>query len=228
MIAAAAWIVVPSRTCFTGQVLAALLPFLYGVPFTIALYEMTTTSTTSGGSHLLWTGVARFASAILNTFILASGVVVGMWLAGTLYAGQDCAERTLLQDCAQLQNTVSTIGQLVYYPFVCIIFLMFLKISPTHWPVCLVVQLAGIGSQLWLTVGLESSVMMSNVVPPFLATIVAHVAIVTLHRLNLSTLTIPRTAYLTIRNAASTVASHMPTTLYYSKKQQQERQYNAY
>jgi hypothetical protein len=78
MISTMALTLLPDKVCFTGQVLGTLFWFLYGVSFMISLYEMT--------SNLLITGLSRFALAILSTFILAFGVVIGVWMAAYMAA----------------------------------------------------------------------------------------------------------------------------------------------
>ena len=98
MIAAAAYTLAPNHSCFTGHVLASLIWVFYGVSFTIALYEITV-----GSGALLLTGTARFVASILNSFIIAMGTVVGLWIAG-LYAGPDRFTDVLKQDCSILEG----------------------------------------------------------------------------------------------------------------------------
>ena len=189
MIAAGAYAAAPNQSCFTGHVLAALIWLLYGISFTIALYEMTVSS-----GALLVTGTARFGAAILNSFILAMGVVVGLWAAG-IYAGPDRFENVLNQDCSTLEGTFSNFWLFVFWPILGISIFCMMRISPRHWLPCLLVLLVGLGSNYLLDVVLEQPSLMVNIVPVYLSTVTAHYAVVFFHRLHMGDLKISKNAY---------------------------------
>jgi hypothetical protein len=186
MISTMALTLLPDKVCFTGQVLGTLFWFLYGVSFMISLYEMT--------SNLLITGLSRFALAILSTFILAFGVVIGVWIAA--YGGPDRFEKILDQDCSMLQAKVSDYWYLVLYPIVAMGALMQMRVSVRHWGLCLVVQLVAVASQYLLETTWKQPVFVSNFLPAYLATLTAHIVIVTASRLDITQLHIPSTAYM--------------------------------
>jgi uncharacterized membrane protein YjjP (DUF1212 family) len=186
MISIMAVTLLPDKVCFKAQVLGTLFWFLYGVSFTISLYEMT--------SNLLITGVTRFIQAILSSYILALGVVIGVWMAA--YGGPDRFELILDQDCSALSGQISDYLLILLYPAVSIGALMHMRISPKHWIICLIVQFVALGSQYLLGTILEQPVFVSNFLPAFLATLTAHIVIVTANRHNLTQLNIASTAYL--------------------------------
>jgi hypothetical protein len=119
------------KVCFKAQVLG------YGVSFMISLYEMT--------SNLLITGVTRFALAILTSFIMGFGVVIGVWMAA--FGGTHHFDEILDQDCSALLGQISDYLLILLYPDVSVGALMQLRISPRHWIICLIVQFVAIGSQ---------------------------------------------------------------------------------
>jgi uncharacterized membrane protein YjjP (DUF1212 family) len=80
MISMAAATAFPGSVCFSAQVLGTLFWYLHGLSFVISLYEMTSQGFTM-------TGLVRFASAVLNSFVMAFGVVIGVWFAA--YGGED-------------------------------------------------------------------------------------------------------------------------------------------
>jgi hypothetical protein len=186
MISTMALTVLPDKVCFTAQVLGTLFWFLYGVSFMISLYEMT--------SDLLITGLTRFARAILNSFVLAFGVVIGVWMAG--YGGHDRFENILNQDCSMLQAKVSDYWYFVLYPIVSMGALMQMRVSVRHWGICLVVQFVAVASQYVLKETWKQPVFVSNFLPAYLATLTAHIVIVTANRFAITQLHIPSTAYL--------------------------------
>jgi hypothetical protein len=186
MISTMALTLLPDKVCFTAQVLGTLFWFLYGVSFMISLYEMT--------SDLLITGLTRFARAILSSFVLAFGVVIGVWMAA--YGGPDRFENILDQDCSMLQAKVSDYWYFVLYPIVSMGALMQMRVSVRHWGLCLVVQFVAVASQYVLKETWKQPVFVSNFLPAYLATLTAHIVIVTANRFAITQLHIPSTAYL--------------------------------
>jgi hypothetical protein len=186
MISTMALTVLPDKVCFTAQVLGTLFWFLYGISFMISLYEMT--------GELLVTGLTRFARAILNSFVLAFGVVIGVWMAA--FGGPGRFENILDQDCSMLQAKVYDYWYFVLYPIVSMGVLMQMRVSVRHWGLCLVVQFVAVASQYVLKETWKQPVFVSNFLPAYLATLTAHIVIVTANRFAITQLHIPSTAYL--------------------------------
>jgi hypothetical protein len=176
----------PQHVCFTAEVLGTLFWFLYGVSFMLSLYEMT--------NELLMTGLSRFALAILNSFILAFGVVLGVWM--TPFGGLERFDKILHQDCSTLESQVDHKWFLVLYPIVCVGALMQMRIAPEHWPLCLVVQWVAVASQYLLDTKWHQPVFVVNFLPAYLATLTAHFVIMAANHLQLTELEIVPTAYL--------------------------------
>jgi uncharacterized membrane protein YjjB (DUF3815 family) len=99
-------------------------------------------------NELVMTGLSRFALAILNSFILAFGVVIGVWI--TSFGGPDRFDKILHQDCSTLESQVDHKWFLLLYPIVCVGALMQMRVAPEHWPLCLVVQGVALSSQYLL------------------------------------------------------------------------------
>jgi hypothetical protein len=185
-VATASWVLIPDKVCFKAQVLGTLFWFLYGISFMISLYEMT--------SKLLITGVARFTLAIVSSFILGFGVVIGVWMAG--FGGPDRFDKLLVQDCSALSGQTPEYLLLLLYPAFSVGALMQLRISPRHWIICLTVQFVAAGSQYLLVTTWEQPVFVSHFVPAYLATLTAHIVIATANSLHLTQLNIGPMAYL--------------------------------
>lgn len=73
LIATIGMTVVPNGACFTAEALGALFWLLHGTAFMMSLTEM--------HSGELICGVTRLALAVINTFGLAFGASVGLWMA---------------------------------------------------------------------------------------------------------------------------------------------------
>lgn len=174
----------PSSTCFSAQILGTLFWFLYGISFMLSLYEMT--------QNLILTGLTRFAVAILNSFVLAFGVVIGVWMAA--YGGADRFQ-LILGDCQNLKHVIDPIWYTLLYPLLAVGALMQMRVAPRHWPVCLFTQLVAVKSQFWLDVRWHQPMFVFNFLPAFLATLTAHVAIVVGNRFNWTKLKVQPTAY---------------------------------
>jgi len=185
-IAVGATTLFPDRECFTALVLGTLLWFLYGLAFMVSLYEVT--------QHLLLTGLTRFALAVLNSFILAFGVVIGVWMAS--YGGEDRFDNILNQDCSKLENPVHPAIYIIILPLLSIGVFMHLRISPKHWVISMVVVVVAVSSQYVIGTLWHQPVFVSNVLPAYLATLTAHISIVIGHKLRLTPLDVEPTAYL--------------------------------
>lgn len=186
MISTFAMTLLPNHVCFTAEVLGTLFWFLYGVSFMLSLYEMT--------NELVMTGLSRFALAILNSFILAFGVVIGVWIAS--FGGPDRFAKILQQDCSTLDSQVDHRWFLLLYPIVCVGALMQMRVAPEHWPLCLVVQGVAVSSQFLLDTKWHQPTFVVNFLPAHLATLTAHFVIMGANRLQLTELEIAPTAYL--------------------------------
>lgn len=188
MIATGSLAAFPNRVCFTGQVLGTLVAFFYGYNFMISLYEITS-------GNLSLTGMNRLAVSILNTFVLAAGVVIGIWMVPVLIDGENRGQRIIQEDCSLLEDLPSSSWLFLFVPLSCISMLMELQIAPRYWIACLTVQLIAYGSQYVLEVVLNQPFMVSNIVPAYLSTVAAHLAIVAYHKCKLTSMHIPSTAY---------------------------------
>jgi hypothetical protein len=186
IISTLAMTLLPSHVCFTAQVLGTLFWFLYGVSFMLSLYEMT--------NELVMTGLSRFALAILNSFILAFGVVIGVWI--TSFGGPDRFDKILHQDCSTLESQVDHKWFLLLYPIVCVGALMQMRVAPEHWPLCLVVQGVALSSQYLLDTEWHQPIFVVNFLPAYLATLTAHIVIMGANHLQWTELEIAPTAYL--------------------------------
>ena len=109
MISTAALVIFPTSTCFSAQILGTLFWFLYGISFMLSIYEMT--------QSLVMTGLTRFAVAILNSFVLAFGVVIGVWLA--FYGGPDRFDR-ILASCEHLDHQIHPSWYPYFYPIIAV------------------------------------------------------------------------------------------------------------
>ena len=185
MISTMAITVVPNAVCFPAQALGTLFWFLYGVAFMLSLYEMT--------QGLTMTGLTRFALAILNSFVLAFGVVIGVWFAG--YGGPHRFE-LVVRSCQDLDYAVDPRFYPILYLLVALGALMQMKVAIKYWAVGLVVQLAAVGGQYVLHSIWKQPLFVSNFLPAFLATVVAHVMIQWTNACHLHDLEIPTMAYL--------------------------------
>jgi uncharacterized membrane protein YjjB (DUF3815 family) len=112
------------------------------------------------------------------------------------YGGRDRFEKILDQDCSVLSGQISDYILILLYPAVAVGALMQLRISPRHWILCLIVQLVALGSQYLLGTRWEQPVFVCNFLPSYLATLTAHIVIVTANRHNLTQLNIGPMAYL--------------------------------
>jgi len=186
MIAVLALTLFPNRTCFTWLVLGTLLWFLYGLAFVVSLYEVT--------QNLLLTGLTRFALAVLNSFILAFGVVIGVWMAA--YGGPERFDNAIYQDCSNMENPVHPFVKALLYPLFSVGVFMHLRIAPKHWIISFVVVYVALCSQHLLSRTWQQPIFVSNVIPSYLSTLVAHIAIVVGHKLQLTPLDVEPTAYL--------------------------------
>lgn len=185
MISMAAVTLFPDSVCFPAQVLGTLFWFLYGIAFVIALYEMT--------EGLTMTGLVRFALAVLNSFILAFGVVIGVWFAA--YGGEDRFE-IILEPCTDKRYAIDPHWFVLLYPLVAMGALMQMRVSMKYWVICLVTQLVASGGQYLLSDVWNQPLFAANFFPAFMATIMAHVMIQTTNWFNLSDLEIPKMAYM--------------------------------
>jgi uncharacterized membrane protein YjjP (DUF1212 family) len=185
-VATASWYFWADKVCFRAQILGVLYWFLYGVAFMISIYEMT--------SKLLTTGIARFTLAIISSFVLGFGVVIGVWLAA--FAGPNRFDELLAEDCSALSGQISDYFLILLYPAFSIACIMQLRISPKHWIICLIVQFVGVGSQYLLVNIWDQPVFVSNFLPAYLATLTAHIVIVTANSFNLTQLNVGSMAYL--------------------------------
>jgi hypothetical protein len=185
MISTAAVTLFPDSVCFPAQVLGSLFWFLYGISFVMSLYEMTEGLTT--------TGLVRFALAVLNSFILAFGVVIGVWFAA--YGGEDRFE-IIMQPCTDKRHTIDPHWLFILYPLVATGALMQMRVSMKYWAICLVTQLVAVGGQHLLSTVWGQPLFAANFFPAFMATITAHVMIQTANWFNLLDLEIPKMAYM--------------------------------
>lgn len=184
MIATAALVIFPTSTCFSAQILGTLFWFLYGISFMLSIYEMT--------QSLVLTGLTRFAVAVLNSFILAFGVVIGVWLA--FYGGSDRFDR-ILASCDNLDHQIDSKWYSFLYPIIAVGALMQMRVAPRFWLICLMTQLVAVQSQYYLDTVWHQPLFVFNFLPAYLATLTAHVMIVVGQRLNLTPLKVKRTAY---------------------------------
>jgi uncharacterized membrane protein YjjB (DUF3815 family) len=185
MISTMAMTLFPNAVCFPAQVLGTLFWFLYGISFMLSLYEMT--------QGLTMTGLTRFALAILNSFILAFGVVIGVWFAA--YGGPNRFD-LILQECSNLDYAVDPKWFGLLYPIVAIGALMQMKVSMKYWGIGLIVQLTAAGGQYVLNDVWKQPLFVSNFLPAFMATLMAHIMIQLTNTLKCSELAIPNMAYL--------------------------------
>jgi hypothetical protein len=184
MISMAAVTAFPDSVCFPAQILGTLFWFLYGISFVISLYEMT--------QGLTMTGLVRFALAVLNSFILAFGVVIGVWFAA--YGGEDRYE-IIVKPCTDLNYMYDPLWLFLLYPIVAMGSLMQLRVSMKYWFICLVTQLVAVGGQYLLSEVWKQPLFANNFFPAYMATITAHVMIQITNKFQISDLKIPKLAY---------------------------------
>ena len=181
MISSTSMVLFPDSVCTSAQILGTLFWFLYGISFTLSLYEMT--------QGLTMTGLTRFALSILNSFVLAFGVVIGIWMAA--WAGPQRFD-SMLQDCSTLEYHLNPAWLYLLYPLVALGALMQLRISLRYFGICLLVQLIAVGSQYLLIERWEQPIFVNNFLPAFGATIAAHVCISISARFSNLDLSIPQ------------------------------------
>ena len=188
MVALAAYTFFPDASCYTEQTLGSITNFLYGIAYVISLYEMT------ASNSLLLTGVTRFASAILKTYILAAGVVIGCWFG--VYAGGDRVESILNQDCSELDTQPAEHWRLLCAPGAFFAILLVMQISPRYWLICMAPQAFAFYSQYALDKVLEQPVLVVNLAPAYIATVASYFCIAVAHRLKITDLKVSTSAYL--------------------------------
>jgi uncharacterized membrane protein YjjP (DUF1212 family) len=184
MIATASLVIFPTSTCFSAQILGTLFWFLYGISFMLSIYEMT--------QSLVLTGLTRFAVAVLNSFVLAFGVVIGVWLA--FYGGPDRFER-ILASCDNLDHQIDSSWYAYLYPLIALGALMQMRVAPRFWLICLLTQLVAVQSQYYLDTVWHQPLFVFNFLPAYLATLTAHLMIVVGQCLNLTQLVVKKTAF---------------------------------
>ena len=173
-----AWstVLFPGAVCFRAQILGSLFCFLYGISFIMSLYEIT--------QNLVITGLTRFCLAVLKTFGQGFGVAIGLWVAG--YGSPDRFVHIASKCSNSSPLAVDPIWFPYIYPFVAMGALMHLRVSPKHRFICMLTQLLALKSQYLLSIAWKQPMFVANFIPAFLATITAHVLIVTLHKLHLT------------------------------------------
>ena len=177
----------PESSCFRAQVLGSLFCFLHGISFVLSLYEIT--------QNLVITGLTRFCLAALRSFGLGFGVAIGLWFSG--YGGPDHFDRITAPCTAP--NRMGAVDPFWFpylYPILGVGALMHLRVSPKHWPICILTQMLGLHSQYMLTVTWKQPMFIGNFIPALLVTITAHVLIVLLNKLHLTKLAVEPTAFL--------------------------------
>mmetsp|Transcript_30423 Transcript_30423/g.73931 ORF Transcript_30423/g.73931 Transcript_30423/m.73931 type:complete len:588 (+) Transcript_30423:119-1882(+) len=163
MIATIGITVAPDDTCFSAEVLGTLFWFLYGVAFFISLSEIY--------NGQLVCGVTRLALALLNTFGLAFGVSLGLWIAA--YGGE---ERYALAGTACSGNSdyeIPKLYLLLFYPITCVTALMQIRVKLRHWPIALMTQAVAVVSQYFIDTYWKQPEFVANVIPAYLATVFA-------------------------------------------------------
>lgn len=122
----------------------------------------------------LVTGATRLALAMVNTFGLAFGASIGLWIAW--YAGSDRNE-VAGQDCKlrDLDHAVSHDTIFLFYGMSLFGALMQFRVGVRQWPICLVIQALGVGSQYLIGTHWKQPPFIANVLPTFLVTVAAHI-----------------------------------------------------
>lgn len=176
MIATIGITIVPNGTCFSAEVLGTLFWFLYGVAFFVSLSEIY--------NGQLVCGVTRLALALLNTFGLAFGVSLGLWIAA--YGG---SERYTLAGTKCGENAeyeIEEIYLLLFYPITCVTALMQIRVQLRHWPITLLTMGVAVSSQYFIGTYWNQPEFISNVIPAYLATCSAKFFISIASKLDLS------------------------------------------
>ena len=175
MISTMAATVLPDSTCFLAQVLGTLFTYLYGVAFMVSLYEIY--------NRQLVTGVTRLALALINSYGLAFGAAIGLWLAW--YGGGDRFDLAS-QDCDNLDDQVPLSATWIFYLLTMFGALMELRVGLREWPICIAVQIVAVSAQYLMTELWDQPAFIANVLPTFIATVFAHALITCLSWCKLS------------------------------------------
>lgn len=170
--------------CFPAQVLGVVIWFVPGFDFVLSFYEIS--------HNLVQTGTSRFVLATLKSYILAFGLVLGLWIAG--YGG------ARYQDIASTCNVdqrfvVDHVYFPIFYTIVAAGKMMRLKVGPKQWLVCWLTQQVAANTQFVLATILEQPLFVCNFIPAFVATVAAHVIISFLNKRNLTQLAVESSAY---------------------------------
>lgn len=176
MIATIGMTILPDGTCFSAEVLGTLCWFLYGVAFFISLSEIY--------NGQLVCGVTRLALALTNTFGLAYGTSLGLWIAA--YGGENRYELAQ-RDCSDAPDyQISDVYLLLFYPLLQITALMQIRVKLRHWPVALLTQAVAVVAQYFIGTYWEQPAFATNLIPAYLATIAAKLFIAIGTKLNLT------------------------------------------
>ncbi|KAL7556657.1 hypothetical protein ACA910_017595 [Epithemia clementina (nom. ined.)] len=194
----------PGEVCFRAQVLGSIMPYFFGIAFVLSLYEIT--------QDMIITGITRFFLATLKSFELAFGVAIGLWVAG--FGSQSRFDDIDVTNCSRLDDSVDPVWFTCIYPILAVGVLMDLRVSPVHWPVCLLTQLLSVKSQYLLSIVWKQPIFISNFIPGFLATVSAQLLIVTFVELKLSKLSVASKTFLfkSFNDRESSVKKTAPRT----------------
>jgi hypothetical protein len=168
MISTGAMTVLSDGTCFAAQVLGALFWFLYGVTFFVSLYEIFT--------GLLVMGVSRLMLALVNSFALAFGGSIGLWIAA--YGGSDRFTKAGRSCSSELDYRIEGGWVSVLYILSGVAACMQLKVKLRHFPLCMFLQFVAVGSQYLIRTTWDQPAFIANVGPAFLVTLVSHFLLV--------------------------------------------------
>jgi len=176
LIATIGMTVSPNGTCFSAEVMGTLFWFLYGTAFMISLTEIY--------NGQLVCGVTRLALALFNTFGLAIGSSVGLWMAA--YGGEErftLAER----DCEDVpRHKIPELYLILFYPLTQIAAMMQLRVMVKHWPATFMTQAVAVVSQYLIGKRWGQPTFVANLIPAYLATVCASAFMTIGNRLNLT------------------------------------------
>lgn len=150
--------------------------------FVLSFYEIS--------QSLVVTGIARLISAAIKSYVLAFGLVVGLWMSG-----QGDVTADLGMACSDVKYQVDNSYFPLIFPFVAIAKLMKFKVGPVQWITCILTQLVAINSQFVLAKVWNQPLFVSNFIPAFLTTLASHAIIYVLSSLYTTGMTVNTNAY---------------------------------
>lgn len=131
-------------------------------------------------------GLTRFSMAIVRSYGLAFGAVLGIGLAA--FGGEE-RFTAILVPCTEKSHQIdSKAWMALFYPICCLAALMQMRVALRHYLICLIIQAAAYGFQLLFSSELAYSDFVADVLATLIAALVAQLCLFVMNYLHLSDL----------------------------------------